>query len=59
VATYAKLLGRFDEAARFGEFDDRDKAVDKRLTEIAQNTVNPATEGYAPPSHVPPGARPH
>jgi ferritin-like metal-binding protein YciE len=58
VATYAKLLGFVDEASRFAEFDDRDKAVDKRLTDIAKTTVNPATERYVPGSE-PLGARPH
>jgi ferritin-like metal-binding protein YciE len=58
VATYAKLLGRVDEASRLAEFGDRDKAIDKRLTDIAQIAVNPAAEGYVSAGE-PTGARPH
>jgi len=58
VATYAKLLGRADEAPRFAEFDDRDKAIDKRLTDLAKTAVNPAAEGYVSRSE-PLAARPH
>jgi ferritin-like metal-binding protein YciE len=58
VATYAKLIGLLDEAARFAEHSDRDKAMDQQLTDIAQNTVNPRAEGQAA-SQVPLGSQTH
>jgi ferritin-like metal-binding protein YciE len=47
VATYAKILGLLNEAARFAEHTNCDKAVDQQLTEIARNTVNPRAEEQA------------
>jgi ferritin-like metal-binding protein YciE len=41
VATYGKLLGSVQEAARLAEYADRDKAVDQELTMLATQVVNP------------------
>lgn len=41
VAAYAKALGRVEEASRFAEYADRDKAMDAELTELAVGTLNP------------------
>jgi ferritin-like metal-binding protein YciE len=41
VATYGKLLGGVQEAARLAEYADRDKAVDQELTLLATQVVNP------------------
>jgi ferritin-like metal-binding protein YciE len=41
IASYAKALGRTDEAGHFAQLADRDKAIDSELTEIAKGTVNP------------------
>jgi len=35
VATFAKTLGRTEDASRFAEYADREKAVDVKLTAIA------------------------
>lgn len=41
VAAYAKALDRLDEAARFAEYVERDRALDEELTELAKGTINP------------------
>jgi ferritin-like metal-binding protein YciE len=41
VATYAQTIGRMDEASRLAEYSDRDKAVDRELTSIARELLNP------------------
>jgi ferritin-like metal-binding protein YciE len=41
VATYGKLLGSIQDAARLAEYADRDKAVDQELTMLATQVVNP------------------
>ncbi|HVY82705.1 MAG TPA: DUF892 family protein [Steroidobacteraceae bacterium] len=41
VATYGKLLGDVEDAARLAEYADRDKAVDQELTMLATQVVNP------------------
>lgn len=40
VATFAKMLGRIDDAARFSGYADREKSVDSELTAIATGSVN-------------------
>lgn len=47
VATYAKQLGRTDEAALLASYGDRDKQLDAELTHIAA-TVNPEAAASAP-----------
>ncbi len=42
VATFAKMLGRIDDAARFGAYVDREKSVDAELTAIATGSANRA-----------------
>lgn len=41
IASYAKSLGRVDEAAHFAQLADRDKTVDAELSELAKVTLNP------------------
>lgn len=41
VAAYAKALDRIEDAARFAEYADRDKAFDEELTELAKGAINP------------------
>lgn len=46
IASYAKALGRHEQAGHFAQLADRDKAIDAELTEIAKATLNPgATQG--------------
>jgi ferritin-like metal-binding protein YciE len=51
IASYAKALGRLDEAGHFAQSADRDKAVDGEITELAKGTLNP--EATQAPSVVP------
>jgi ferritin-like metal-binding protein YciE len=48
VATYAKSLDRIEEAARLGEYADRDKECDQELTALAKQVVNPIAQETAP-----------
>ena len=41
IASYAKALGRLEEAGHFAQLADRDKAIDAELTELAKGTLNP------------------
>jgi ferritin-like metal-binding protein YciE len=41
IASYAKSLGREDDAKHFAQLAARDKAVDAELSELAQGTLNP------------------
>jgi ferritin-like metal-binding protein YciE len=41
IASYAKALGRNDEAGHFATLADRDKAIDTELTDLAKGTLNP------------------
>lgn len=41
IASYAKALGRSEEAGHFAQLADRDKAIDTELTELAKGTLNP------------------
>ncbi len=46
IASYAKSLGRHEQAGHFAQLADRDKAIDAELTELAKATLNPsATQG--------------
>ena len=42
IATYAKTLGRIDEAQSLAIFSDNEKAVDAALTDLAKTVTNPA-----------------
>jgi ferritin-like metal-binding protein YciE len=49
IAAYAKELGHMEEAQRFAECADRDKAIDAELTDLAKNALNPkATASLEP-----------
>ena len=53
VATYAKQLGRPDEASTLAGYGDRDKQLDAELTRIAASLVNSEAErGAAAPRDV-------
>jgi ferritin-like metal-binding protein YciE len=41
IAAHAKALGRMHEAAHFAEHADLDRNVDRELTDLAKNTLNP------------------
>jgi ferritin-like metal-binding protein YciE len=41
IASHAKALGRMDEAAHFAQHAERDKEVDRELSELADSTLNP------------------
>ena len=41
IASYAKSLGREEDAKHFAQLADRDKAVDAELSELAKDTLNP------------------
>jgi ferritin-like metal-binding protein YciE len=60
IASYAKSLGREDDARTFAQLADRDKAVDAELSELAKGTLNPDAAA-APARELPPteGARTH
>jgi ferritin-like metal-binding protein YciE len=46
IASYAKALGRHEQAGHFAQLADRDKAIDTELTELAKATLNQhATQG--------------
>jgi ferritin-like metal-binding protein YciE len=41
IASYAKSLGREEDAKHFAQFAERDKAVDAELSDLAKGTLNP------------------
>jgi ferritin-like metal-binding protein YciE len=41
IASYAKSLGREEDAQHFAQLAARDKAVDAELSELAKGTLNP------------------
>ena len=41
IASYAKSLGREEDAEHFAQLAERDKAVDAELSELAKGTLNP------------------
>lgn len=53
IASYAKVLGRVEEAELFAALADRDKAIDTELTELAKGTLNPEA-AVAPMEHSTP-----
>jgi ferritin-like metal-binding protein YciE len=59
IASYAKSLGREDDAKHFAQLADRDRAVDAELSDLAKGTLNP--EATVAPAGEPPtqSARPH
>ncbi|MGH8179048.1 MAG: ferritin-like domain-containing protein [Steroidobacter sp.] len=50
IAAHAKALGRMSEAAHFAQQADLDKAVDRELSELAKNTLNPEATAAPEPS---------
>lgn len=59
VATYAKTLGRTEEAARLAGYADRDKSVDQALSSIAIELVNPRAQVQPGVADDSAAARPH
>ena len=41
IASYAKALGKLEQAVHFAQLADRDKAIDVELTDLAKATLNP------------------
>jgi ferritin-like metal-binding protein YciE len=41
IASYAKALGRLNDAQHFAQLADRDKAIDAEITDIAKDILNP------------------
>lgn len=41
IASYAKAIGRHEEAAQFHQFAEQDKRSDQELSELAKRTLNP------------------
>jgi ferritin-like metal-binding protein YciE len=58
VAAYAKSLGLTEDAARFADHADREKAVDSELTDFAKTIVNPLARAE-PQAHARFEARTH
>jgi ferritin-like metal-binding protein YciE len=54
VASYAKSLGRTEEAAHFAELADRDKSIDGDFTRLAKAVLNP--EAVVTPEPKPAGS---
>jgi len=59
VATYAKTLGRVDEASRLAEYADRDKALDQQLSSIAKDLVGDQARARPEGVEQAAPARPH
>ena len=61
IASYAKSLGRHDDAKHFAQLAERDQAVDAELSDLAKGTLNPeaavAPQGDSPAREEP--ARTH
>jgi len=59
IASYAKSLGRHDDAKHFAQLAERDQAVDAELSDLAKGTLNP--EATVAPAGEPEsqGARTH
>ena len=41
IASYAKALGKLEQAGHFAQLAARDKAIDVELTDLAKATLNP------------------
>lgn len=48
IASYAKALGRHDQAGDFAQLADRDKAIDTEITDLAKATLNPEAAQNVP-----------
>ncbi|HEY7642418.1 MAG TPA: DUF892 family protein [Steroidobacteraceae bacterium] len=51
IASYAKSLGREDDARQFAQLAERDRAVDAELSDLAKGTLNP--DAVAAPAREP------
>ena len=60
IASYAKSLGRTEEASHFAELTSRDKAIDADFTRLAKGTLNPeAPKAIQDPTTTPGSLRTH
>ncbi len=59
VAAYAKALELTEDAARFADHADREKAVDNELTAFAKTTLNPQARAESPGYTAGPEVRTH
>lgn len=57
IASYAKALGRIEEAASFASYAAQDKNIDAELTELAKSTLNP--QAHLAPERGAPELRAH
>ena len=47
IASYAKALGREEDAKHYAQFAERDKTVDAELSDLAKGTLNPQATAAA------------
>jgi ferritin-like metal-binding protein YciE len=59
IASYAKALGREEDAQQYAQFAERDKAVDAELSTLAKDTLNPQAAAAPLGGAAEQSARPH
>ena len=59
IASYAKALGRTEQAGYFAELANRDKKIDADFTQLAKKTLNPDATNVPIEHAVPPSVRTH
>ena len=59
IASYAKALGREEDARQFAQLAERDRAVDAELSDLAKGTLNPQAAAAPLGDAAEQSARPH
>jgi ferritin-like metal-binding protein YciE len=59
IASYAKALGREEDARHFAQLAERDRAVDAELSDLAKDTLNPQAAAAPLGDAAEQPARPH
>jgi len=59
IASYAKALGREEDAQHYAQFAERDKVVDAELSALAKETLNPQAAAAPLGGAAQQSARPH
>jgi ferritin-like metal-binding protein YciE len=59
IASYAKALGREEDARHFAQLAERDRAVDAQLSDLAKGTLNPEAAAAPLGNAAEQAARPH
>jgi ferritin-like metal-binding protein YciE len=59
IASYAKALGREEDARHFAQLAERDRAVDAELSDLAKGTLNPQAAAAPMGDAVEQAVRPH